>query len=228
VSEQSNEPGTRDPRWQRRPTERRREIVDAAVDVFGRHGFDAATIADIARKAGVSTGTVVHYFGSKGGLFEAAMHERFLEQVESLEAVMASHRGSSRELLRAVLTQAWKHLMRPSTTDLMVCGMAQARRFPDASSMMFRETGERWRRLMGAVLTAGIANGEFRPLNVDLQARVIGAGLKGVALGICQFAKFEANAPEPDELLEQYLETIDLALAAPAVAPPYQPAGNAV
>src|SRR5690242_1437830 len=105
------ENGVRDPRWQRRPTERRREIIQAAADIFAQRGFDSATVAEVAKKAGVSAGTVLHYFGSKAGLFEDVMHERFLEHVEALEDTLSGHRGSSRELLRLILTRAWKNLM---------------------------------------------------------------------------------------------------------------------
>ncbi len=223
-----DEPSSRDPRWQRRPTERRREIVDAAVEVFGASGFEGATIADVARRAGVSTGTVVHYFGSKAGLFQAAMVERFLEQVESLEEVIAGHRGSSRDLLRAVLTRAWKHLMRPMTVDLMICAMSQAQSHPEASGVMLRETGDRWRRLMGAVLSAGVATGEFRPMDIDVQARIIGAGLKGLAMGTCHHSTHDLAVPGPDALLAAYLDLLDHALAAVPLAIPVLPYGDGV
>src|SRR5262245_29132182 len=98
------------PRWQRRPAERRREILDAAVRVFGEHGFDCATIADVARQAGVSAGTVVHYFGSKGDLFEEALRDRFLEEVAGGEALLAAHRGTYRDLLLKLLDRMWRHL----------------------------------------------------------------------------------------------------------------------
>jgi AcrR family transcriptional regulator len=124
--------GQRDPRWQRRPTERRREIIQAAADIFAAQGFDSATVAEVAKRAGVSAGTVLHYFGSKGGLFEDVMHERFLEHVESLEELLASHRGSSRDLLRQMLTRAWKNLMQPDTVALMVCAMSKQQSYPEA------------------------------------------------------------------------------------------------
>jgi AcrR family transcriptional regulator len=171
---------------------------------------------------------VVHYFGSKGGLFQAAMVERFLEQVESLEEVIAAHRGTSRDLLRAVLTRAWKHLMRPSTVDLMISAMSQAQNQPEASAVMLRETGDRWRRLMGAVLTAGVAAGEFRPVDVDIQARIIGAGLKGLAMGTCRRSTQDVTAPGPDALLAQYLDMLDHALAVLPAAIPVLPYGDGV
>ncbi len=203
------------PRWQRRPAERRREILEAAVSVFGDQGFEGATLADVAARAGVCAGTVTHYFGSKGGLFEAALSERFLGDLEGGEALLATHRGSARELLGGVLTGMWEQLRRPGTIDLMLFGLAKAQSFPGATSMMCREIGERWRRLVAAVLADGIQRGEFRPVDVVLQARVIGGGLVGLMLGAHHFAPFENDPPAPDRLFTQYLDTIEHSLAVP-------------
>ncbi len=203
------------PRWQRRPAERRREILEAAVAVFGEQGFDGATLADVAGRAGVCAGTVTHYFGSKGGLFEAALTDRFLGDLEGGEALLAAHRGSSRDILRGILTRMWEQLMRPGTIDLMLFGLAKAQTFPGATGVMCREIGERWRRLVAAVLADGIQRGEFRPVDVVLQARVIGGGLAGLMLGAHHFAPFEKNPPTPDQLFAQYLETIEHSLAVP-------------
>jgi AcrR family transcriptional regulator len=202
------------PRWQRRPAERRREILAAAVQVFGERGFDCATIADVAREAGVSTGTVVHYFGSKGDLFEEVLRDRFLEEVAGGEALLASHRGTSRELLLKLLDRMWHHLMQPGTADLMLFGLVKADSFPGACGVMCREVGERWRRLLSAVITAGMESGEFRPVDAPMQARVLGGALAGLVLKAHHFAPFEPDPPAPDRLLAQYLETVDHALAA--------------
>jgi len=207
------------PRWQRRPAERHREILDAAVLEFGEHGFDCATVSDIAARAGVSSGTVAHYFGSKRGLFEAVISDRFLEGVTGGEALLATHRGTSQELMRELLSRMWRRLMRPGTADLMLFGLAKAQTFPDAAGMMCRELGERWRRLLGAVLIAGMQRGEFRQVNVELQARVIASGLSGMVIGIQHFAQFELAPPDPDALLAQYLESVDRALAAGPPSP---------
>ena len=45
-------------------------IRDAAIDVFGRRGFEAASIREIAREAGVSPALVMHHYGSKEMLRE--------------------------------------------------------------------------------------------------------------------------------------------------------------
>lgn len=217
------------PRWQRRPAERRREILDAAVDVFGRDGFDDATLADVARQAGVSAGTVVHYFGSKGELFEAVLTDRFMDDLGGPEALLASHRGSYRELVRAILARKWSQLSRPGTTDLLLFGLAKAQTFPGATGLMCREVGERWRRLMGAVISAGVEAGEFRAVDVEMQARVIGAGLIGLLIGIHHFAQFETNPPAPEQLLARFLDMVDNALSvdpAPVGLRPASPADS--
>lgn len=51
----------------------REAIVRAAREAFGAVGFERATIRDIAGRADVDPALVMHYFGSKDGLFSAAM-----------------------------------------------------------------------------------------------------------------------------------------------------------
>lgn len=52
----------------------REKLIDAAIRLFGRDGFDATSLRAIADEAGVSWGLVRFYFGSKDGLREAADH----------------------------------------------------------------------------------------------------------------------------------------------------------
>lgn len=68
--------GTAPPR--RRPDPRREQtpqrLIAAARVVFERDGFHDARLCDVTREAGVSTGTLYHYFQSKEELFRAVMH----------------------------------------------------------------------------------------------------------------------------------------------------------
>ena len=50
---------------------KRRQIVDGARSVFMARGFDAASMGDIAKAAGVSKGTLYVYFKDKDELFGA-------------------------------------------------------------------------------------------------------------------------------------------------------------
>jgi AcrR family transcriptional regulator len=47
----------------------RQAISAAAMSLFGEHGYDVVTVADVARRAGVSVATVFNYFDTKEDLF---------------------------------------------------------------------------------------------------------------------------------------------------------------
>ncbi len=59
---------------------KRRQILAGARKVFLKHGFDAASMNDIARVAGVSKGTLYVYFENKERLFTALMHDERSKQ----------------------------------------------------------------------------------------------------------------------------------------------------
>ncbi len=56
--------------------ETRDAILDAAEDLFSKHGFYGVTIREVAREAGVDTALVHYYFGAKRGLFDAVFIRR--------------------------------------------------------------------------------------------------------------------------------------------------------
>jgi AcrR family transcriptional regulator len=61
---------------------KRRQILEGARTIFMSAGFDAASMNDIARAAGVSKGTLYAYFDSKEALFEALIREERAHQPE--------------------------------------------------------------------------------------------------------------------------------------------------
>ncbi len=65
--------------------DKRRAILDAAVRVFARRGFNQCRVSDIADEAGVAYGLVYHYFRSK----DAVLDELFLERWNLLIDVIA-------------------------------------------------------------------------------------------------------------------------------------------
>jgi AcrR family transcriptional regulator len=63
---------------------KRRQIMEGARAVFLGQGFDAASMGEIARAAGVSKGTLYVYFENKEQLFEAIVHEECAAQAEHI------------------------------------------------------------------------------------------------------------------------------------------------
>src|SRR5919201_222062 len=84
----STEPGLRE----RKKQQRRQLIAETARRLFAERGFDRVTVAEIARAANVSEGTVFNYFPTKADLFYDRM-EVFEERL--VEAVRARAPGDS-------------------------------------------------------------------------------------------------------------------------------------
>lgn len=62
----------------------RDRIVRAALAVFARDGVRAATMAAIAKQAGISAGNIYHYFPTKDALHAAVIPEAFVRRLERL------------------------------------------------------------------------------------------------------------------------------------------------
>ena len=86
----------------------REAILDAARRVFAEHGYQHATIRDVARLAGVDPALVHHYFGKKHELFVAAV-QLPVNPVEHLMAVLEEDPGQIGRRLVATFLSVWDH-----------------------------------------------------------------------------------------------------------------------
>jgi AcrR family transcriptional regulator len=198
-----------EPRWHRRPDERRGEILDCAVLVFGGSGYKRTTLAQVAKRAGVSAGTVCHYFGSKATLFEEVIAERLMPFVEIEEASAAQYRGAARGLLHQLLRRSWERAWEPGILDLVRVVKVESGEFPESGRLLCQQLGERWRRLYGNILLAGMKSGEFRPMDVDVAARTISYAVIGVAEKVSAFQAYDPWMPERETMWEAVREMVD-------------------
>lgn len=74
----------------------REAIVASAAEVFGRVGYRAAKIADIAEAAGVATGTVYNYFDNKEAVFATIVERGCVELMARLDLAVRGRRGLAR------------------------------------------------------------------------------------------------------------------------------------
>lgn len=68
----------------------RATILAAAEQEFARHGLEAARTEEIAERSGVTKGMIYHYFGSKEGLYKAALEQVFAPLLMSLQQFAAA------------------------------------------------------------------------------------------------------------------------------------------
>lgn len=92
----------RRPRVIKPPDQRRREILEAATDLFGQRGYDVTTVQAIAARAGVAAGTVYLYFPSKEAILDA-LQEDFeagrLDRVAEIAAAVLAEEDATGEIV---------------------------------------------------------------------------------------------------------------------------------
>jgi AcrR family transcriptional regulator len=140
-------------------SDKRRQIIDGARAVFMAQGFDAASMGEIARHAGVSKGTLYVYFDSKEALFQAIVHEQCLAQAEQVFTLDAEDHDVGSVLMRLGKTFAG-FLCRPERVSSLRTIISISERMPSAGHR-FYETGPatgiaRVGRYLEAQVAAGV------------------------------------------------------------------------
>jgi len=102
---------------------RRREILDAAADIFGSKGFTGGTLQEIADQVGMTHAGILHHFGSKDQL----LMEVLLHRDESDVADLAErHIPDGIELFRHLVRTAFANAQRPGIVQAYVVLSAES------------------------------------------------------------------------------------------------------
>src|SRR3990170_5584981 len=91
------------PPRRRKREETRARLMDAAIGIFARSGFDRATVDEIVREAGFSKGAFYVHFESKEDLFWSMLEERINRHQEAFRDTV-DHDNSVAENVRMILT----------------------------------------------------------------------------------------------------------------------------
>lgn len=168
-------PSHQEPRWRRLPEERPRQILEAAREVFGEHGLAASRLDDIAKRAGLSKGTIYLYFPNKEELFREMVRQMVVSQIEQGEQELNAMNESATDLLTQFLRSYWRFIRSPQFAPLFRLIHAEIHSFPDLARFYAEEVIARVHRLIAAIITRGIESGEFRQLDPKVAARMVPA-----------------------------------------------------
>jgi AcrR family transcriptional regulator len=156
----------------------RAALLAAAADEFAERGMQAS-VADIARRAGVGKGTVFRHFATKEDLLAAIAYDRFAELIEVAESLLDAEDPAA------------------AVRDFMAAGAAmhaRDRTFSQISTRVFmsdptvQAASERLTEVVDRLAKRARAEGTLRS---DLTGRDVRALMSGVCLAAEQFAKSE-------------------------------------
>jgi len=200
---QHEDAGDHLPRWQRRKDARPTEILAAALAEFVEHGFAATKLEDVARRAGITKGTLYLYFESKEALFKAVVRETIVPLLTAAERMVDDHAGSPEQLLHRLVLQWWESLDAAQLAGIPKLVVSEAANFPELAQFWFDEVVQRGRQIFAGVVRRGIEGGAFREVDVDLAVRAM---LAPVLMAAIWKHSFEACERERFDI-RSYLET---------------------
>ncbi len=182
---------------ERRPfedTAKRRQILDGARRIFVRTGFDAASMNDVTREAGVSKSTLYVYFRSKEELFQALIseeRERYFSEIEALFGD-AAHPV---ETLRRYGTKLAEFTLSSGAMHAKRTVIAVASRMPELGRDFYRHGPARGHAVLCAYLERSVAAGALAIDDVPLAAAQF---IELSTAGILRRRFFDDEAPQPD------------------------------
>lgn len=201
-------------RPRRRKDTRPAELLDAALTVFAEKGFAAARMEDIAVCAGAAKGTLYLYFPSKEAVFEALVRTLIVPNLDRAEALVAEHRGEVAPLLRQLIELLIAVVRDDRIVVLPRLLIGELYRFPALARFYRANVVDRGLGLIAGLHRQGIANGEFRPQDSAVVARLVVAPVLMMAIWRAVFAQTDPDPFDPAPVLRAHVETLLRGLAA--------------
>jgi AcrR family transcriptional regulator len=175
----------------------RERLLAAARELIEEGGYGAASVAQVAERAGVAAGTLYRHFASKEDLFVEvfrAVCERELEAMLAAAQAMADDAGHTERLEQVLATFARRALRRPRLAWALLAEPVDPR--VDAERLAYRE---RYRELTAQALAAAIEAGELPEQDVALTAAAL-VGACGEAL-VGPLAPRAGRRPESERVV---------------------------
>src|SRR5438874_2547098 len=152
---------SQEPRWRRLPEERPRQIIEAALAVFGERGLAAARLDDIAKRAGLSKGTIYLYFPNKEELFREVVRSTVVSKLEEREQALLGAAGPATEVLDKFMRTYWKFIRSSEFAPIFRLVHAEIHNFPDLAAFYAEEVVARGHKLIATLIEKGVESGEF-------------------------------------------------------------------
>ena len=197
-----------EPRWERQKDARPGELASAALELFVERGFAATRLDDVAKRAGVSKGTLYLYFDSKDDLFKAVIREGIVSRILEFEDRMRAYQGSSADLMRLLVKTWWQKIGSTKLAGITKLMMSEAGNFPELARFYHDEVIVRGLALFTAAIQRGIDSGEFRPIELEHTPHICAAPVVMLMLWRNSFDLCGIEKMDPDVYLATHTDLL--------------------
>ncbi|WP_342642942.1 TetR/AcrR family transcriptional regulator [Rhodoligotrophos ferricapiens] len=144
----------------RLPRERReRDILAAASAVFGEQGYENASMAEIAARAGVVEGTIYKYFNNKRDLMLQVLSRWYEGMLANYEEHLSGIQGTENRLRYVI----WRHLaFIAANPALCRVFFREVRTGGDYDRSTIQDLNRRYTHFVIAILREGLARGDIK------------------------------------------------------------------
>lgn len=149
-----------------RDPDKPQQIIDAAVRVFARSGYYNSRVSDIAREAGIASGTIYLYFKTKDEILVTLFREKMAQWVANARKRIASEPDAVAKIRRIVQLHFETLEESPALAEVVQVELRQGHKFFRGASA---HEVSAYFDLIGSVLEEGVASGLLRP---DLPVKV--------------------------------------------------------
>jgi AcrR family transcriptional regulator len=196
------------PRWARRKDARPKELLSAALDVFVEHGYAATKLEDVAKKAGVSKGTLYLYFKNKEELFKAVVRETIVPDIEQAEKLLAEFQGDSKALFKEFILGWHQRISGEKMAGICKLMFAEASNFPELAQFYHTEVIQRNELMMIRLLERGMKSGEFRQLDLTVMPKIVAAPMVMLMLWSASFGSCGRQTIDVQDYVSAYIESV--------------------
>ena len=155
------------------------QIIDAAIRVFARNGYYNSRVSDIAREAGIASGTIYLYFKTKDDILVTLFREKMAEWVAQVRRRIADEPDAVAKIRRLIALHFSVLEGDPPLAEVVQVELRQGNKFFRGASA---HEVSAYFDLIGAVLHEGIAAGQFRPdLPVKMATKMLFGAMDQVA-----------------------------------------------
>lgn len=198
----ANVQAKRERRKEARPT----ELLAAALELFVEKGFAGTRAEEIAKRAGVSKGTLFLYFGSKEELFKAVVRDNISGRFPEWNAKIDSFDGNTAELVQLFMRQWWTDVGATPISAICKLMMSEANNFPELAAFYQQEVIAPGAQLVTRILQRGIERREIKPIDMKYGVYTLLAPMLFLATWRHSFGT--CCAPEDQLDPEDYIATM--------------------
>lgn len=177
----------------------REALISAGIQLIGKHGYDGASIGDIAAAANVTKGAVYYHFASKEDFVLELVRQRFEQNIENFKQLNKDQASLAEWIERsfaAIITFS-DPAQQQFALELMMAGLRHGN---ERIRQLFADIHDQWRRLITEMV---LLTDEYRSGQMQGDPELIAVGLMALIDGLLIHCRLEPETFTKERFIQR-------------------------